>query len=102
MNINMSDSSIVHFKSTTVEALSSTGKHSPTAYIMGRCIVKASNNASFKGCHYWITLADNKKLEKKRTQDVVGFLVLDGNGNRIAYGTGPVEKGDIRVAPTSH
>lgn len=64
--------------------------------------MKASNNASFKGCHYWITLADNKKLEKKRTQDVVGFLVLDGNGNRIAYGTGPVEKGDIRVAPTSH
>lgn len=101
MSINMSDSSIVHFNSTAVEALSSTGKHSPTAYIMGRCDVKAAN-ATFKGCHYWITLADNKKKQEKRTQDVVGFLVLDGNGNRIAYGTGPVVEGDVWVAPTAH
>lgn len=99
MEIDMSDSSIVFLDSTTVEALSSTGLHSPTAYIMGRCEVK-SPNASFKGCHYWITLADNEKEFARETPDVVGFLVLDGNGNRLAYGTGPVVEGDIRVART--
>jgi hypothetical protein len=101
MEIDMSDSAIVFLESTTVEALSSTGKHSPTAYIMGRCVVK-SPNASFKGCHYWITLADNKEEFDKETPDVVGFLVLDGNGNRIAYGTGSVVDGDILVAPTAN
>ena len=101
MEIDMSDSSIVALESTTVEALSSTGKHSPTAYIMGRCNVK-SPNADFRGCHYWITLADNEKELDRQTPDVVGFLVLDGNGNRIAYGTGPVVEGDIRVAPTGN
>jgi hypothetical protein len=102
MEIDMSDSAIVFLESTTVEALSSTGKHSPTAYIMGRCVVEAPNG-SFRGCHYWITLADNKKEELDReTPDVVGFLVLDGNGNRIAYGTGPVLDGDIFVAPTAN
>ena len=100
MNINMSDSSIVNFKSTTVEALSSTGKHSPTAYLMGRCVVRAPNG-TYKGCHYWITLADNKKKPEKITADVVGFLVLDGNGNRIAYGTGPVVEGDP-IAPSNN
>jgi len=101
MSIDMSDSSIVQLRSTTVEALSSTGKHSPTAYIMGRCDVRA-NNMVFKGCHYWITLADNGTDEKNKTPDIVGFLVLDGYGNRIAYGTGPVVEGDIFVNPTSH
>lgn len=99
MEIDMSDSSIVYFKSTTVEALSSTGKHSPTAYLMGRCVVEAPN-ATFQGCHYWITLADNSREDDRGTPDVVGFLVLDGNGNRIAYGTGPIVEGDIRVSPT--
>ena len=101
MDIDMSDSSIFHLKSTTVEALSSTGKHSPTAYIMGRCEVEAPDRV-YRGCHYWITLADNSREGDEGTPDIVGFLVLDGNGNRIAYGTGPVEKGDIFVAPTSH
>jgi hypothetical protein len=101
MEIDMSDSSIISLESTTVEALSSTGKHSPTAYIMGRCNVR-SPNATFRGCHYWITLADNERELDRQTPDIVGFLVLDGNGNRIAYGTGPVVEGDIRVDPTSN
>lgn len=99
MEIDMSDSSIVHFLSTTVEALSSTGRHSPTAYLTGRCDVK-SPSATFRGCRYWITLANNSKELDRETPDVVGFLVLDGNGNRLAYGTGPVEEGDIHVSPT--
>ena len=99
MSIDMSDSSILYLRSTTVEALSSTGRHSPTAYIMGRCNVQAPN-AEIRGCHYWITLADNGKGDRFETPDIVGFLVLDGFGNRIAYGTGPVVDGDIFVNPT--
>lgn len=101
MKIDMDDSSIVYFRSTTVEALSSTGKSTPTAYIMGRCEVESANEV-FRGCHYWITLADNGNEDENETPDVVGFLVLDGNGKRIAYGTGPVVKGDIYVSPTGN
>ncbi len=101
VRINMSDSSIVYFRSSTVEALSSTGKHTPTAYIMGRCDVESENEKYF-GCHYWITLANNKNEDQDGTPDIVGFLVLAGFGNRIAYGTGPVVEGDIYVAPTSN
>jgi hypothetical protein len=101
MKIDMSDSSIVYFNSTTIEALSSTGKHSPTAYIMGRCEAQGPER-NFQGCHYWITLADNGREGDRGTPDVVGFLVLDGEGNRIAYGTGPVLEGDISIAPTTN
>jgi hypothetical protein len=101
MQINMNDSSIVYFRNTTVEALSSTGKYTPTAYIMGRCDVESVNEA-YRGCHYWITLADNGYLDENKTPDIVGFLVLDGNGKRIAYGTGPVVRGDIYVSPTGN
>lgn len=101
MYMDMSDSSIFQLRSTTVEALSSTGKHSPTAYIMGRCDVRA-NNTEYKGCHYWIALADNGTDDQNKTPDIVGFLVLDGYGRRIAYGTGPVVEGDIFVNPTSN
>lgn len=101
MQINMNDSSIAYFKSTTVEALSSTGKYTPTAYIMGRCDVESANEVH-RGCHYWITLVDNGNLDENETPDIVGFLVLDGNGARITYGTGPVVKGNIYVASTAN
>lgn len=101
MKIDMNDSSIVYFRSTTVEALSSTGKYTPTAYIMGRCDVESANEV-YRGCHYWITLADNGNEDENETPDIVGFLVLDGNGKRIAYGTGPVVNGNIYVSPTSN
>jgi hypothetical protein len=36
------------------------------------------------------------------TPDIVGFLLFDGTGKRVGYGTGPVlpESGDVNVAPT--
>jgi hypothetical protein len=37
-----------------------------------------------------------------QTADVVSFLVFDGTGKRIAYGTGPLVDGDIKVAPTGN
>jgi hypothetical protein len=31
---------------------------------------------------------------------VVSFLVFNSVGQRVAYGTGPVLKGDLQVSPT--
>ena len=78
----------------SVEQMTSTGKHTPTVYLNGRCKV---GNA--KGCRFWLMIADNKQPTASGTPDVVGFLVLNGAGKRVAYGTGPVAEGDITVAP---
>ena len=46
-------------------------------------------------------IADNKrKDEEEGTPDIIGFLVVDKDGRRVAYGTGPVAAGDIDVADT--
>lgn len=98
MEIDMSDSTINGaLVATTFEQVTTTGKHTPTTYLNGRC--KAEN---VEGCRYWMVLADNKDPQAHETPDVVGFLVFDGLGNRVAYGTGPVAEGDVRIAPTSN
>ena len=95
LKIDMSDSLVQGVvKSITVDQATSVGKHTPTAYLNGRC-----EAAGVQGCRYWLTLADNGKLSSKDTPDIVGFLILDGSGNRVAYGTGPLADGDIVVAP---
>jgi hypothetical protein len=82
---------------TTIEQMTSTGRATPTLYVNGRC--KAGEVV---GCRFWLMLVDNKKPDQKGTADVVGFLVFNGLGQRVAYGTGPVVKGDIVVTPTSN
>jgi hypothetical protein len=97
IDVDMSDSIVQGtIIGETIEQLTSTGKHSPTAYLSGRCSAR-----EVSGCRYWLTLADNGRAQEG-TPDVVGFLVFDGAGNRVAYGTGPVVDGDIAVAPTSN
>ncbi len=96
--LSMSDSTIQGTVSaTTFEQLTSTGRLSPTLYLNGRC--KAEKVV---GCRYWVMLANNKKPDDKVTADVVGFLIFNGLGQRVAYGTGPVVEGDIEVAATSN
>jgi hypothetical protein len=82
---------------TTFEQLTSTGTDTPTAFLNGRC--EAANAV---GCRYWIMFVTNTKLPapNQPTDDVISFLVLDKNGKRIAYGTGPVVRGHIDVSPT--
>ena len=94
--LDMSDSIVQGvISAVTFEQLTSTGKNSPTVYLNGRC---RAQNA--KGCRFWLMIADNIKPEDKQgTADVVSFLVLDGVGKRVAYGTGPVVEGDIVVKP---
>ena len=98
IEVNMSDSIAQgQIVCATIDQMTSTGKHSPTVYLNGRC--KAEN---VKGGRFWLMIADNQREGAKGTPDVVGFLVLDGSGKRVAYGTGPVAGGDIIVAPSSY
>lgn len=93
--ISMSDSSIQGTVTvTSLEQVTSTGKDTPTLYLNGRC--KAER---IEGCRFWMMVADNKNANEKVTPDIISFLVLDGKGNRMAYGTGPVMRGDMSVAP---
>jgi hypothetical protein len=96
LTIDMSDS-IVNGQVTlvSIEQLTSTGKHTPTAYLNGRC--KAENAP---GCRYWLFVTDNGRSPEN--QDVVGFLIMDGSGKRVAYGTGPLAQGDLVVQPTAN
>jgi hypothetical protein len=96
--ISMSDSIAQgHVTATTFEQVTSTGKHTPTLYVNGRC--KAEG---VRGCRYWLMIANNKKANTHGTPDVASFLVFDGTGKRVAYGTGPVVEGDLEVAPTGN
>jgi len=96
--ISMSDSIIQgDITNMTVEQITSTGKYSPTVYLNGRC--KAAN---VPGCRFWLMIVDNKNPNQPETPDVVGFLVFDGIGKRVAHGTGPVLEGDIVVTPATN
>ena len=85
----------------SVEQITTTGKYTPTAYLNGRCKAKDASGKNITGCKFWMMIADNKQANQKGTPDIVGFLVFDGTGRRVAYGTGPVEQGDITVGSTS-
>lgn len=93
--ISMSDSTIqgdVIF--TTFDQLTSGGKHTPTMWLSGQC--KAAN---VRGCHYWLMAVDNVPGQPVgKTFDVVSFLVLNEKGQRVAYGTGNVVDGDLKVS----
>jgi hypothetical protein len=91
LKIDMSDSQIQGLvTSTSIDQLTTTGRDTPTAYLNGRC--EASD---VKGCRFWLMLANNGA-----EQDAVGFLILDGQGRRVAYGTGQLSSGSINIAPT--
>ncbi len=100
---DLSDSVKGSFNATSVELINSYGKHNPTIYITGQCkgdIVVGA--APLKGLRYWVMIADNRGVQPAAapaTPDVVGFAIHDRNGNRIAYGTGPLRSGNITVEP---
>lgn len=101
---DLSDSMKGSFNATSVELVNSYGKHNPTIYITGQCkgdIVVGA--APIKGLRYWVMIADNRGQQTATapsgTPDVVGFAIHDRNGNRIAYGTGPLKSGNIAVEP---
>jgi hypothetical protein len=94
---DLSDGAKGTFKATSIELINSYGKHNPTVYITGRCADDAQPDA--QGCRFWVMVVHNKNPNAQQTPDVVGFAIHDRNGNRIAYGTGPLRTGDFDVAP---
>lgn len=98
MNDSVIEGTVV---ATLVEQLTSTGSRTPTAYLNGRCSVDSSG-PPIPGCRYWIMFANNNSASPfgQGTPDVVSFLVFNKAGQRVAYGTGPVVRGHISVAPT--
>lgn len=98
MKIDMSDSIIDgNVSATTFEQATTTGKHTPTTYLSGRC-----KSQRISQCRYWMMLADNKRANAKGTADIIGFLIFDPKGKRVAYGTGPVLEGDVNIAGTAN
>ena len=98
---DLSDSVRTTFTATSVDLINSYGKHNPTVYLTGRCTTDAPAGAApLKGLRYWLMIANNKSgANAQGTPDIVGFAVHDRNGNRVAYGTGPLKSGDFVVAP---
>lgn len=98
---DLTDSAKGVFIATSIELINSYGKHNPTIYLTGRCNDDIQPDA--QGCRYWIMIANNRQPNTTApapgTPDVVGFAIHDRNGNRIAYGTGPVRTGDFEVMP---
>ncbi len=97
IKVDLSDGAKGFFKATSIELINSYGKHNPTVYLTGRCA--GDVNSPAKGLRYWLMIASNKRPNQEGTSDVVGFAVHDNNGNRIAYGTGPLQSGDFDVTP---
>jgi hypothetical protein len=100
---DLSDSLKATFTTTSVELINSFGKHTPSVFLTGRCNVRVNEEVKQPpvGCRYWIMVVDNKKEgNEKDTPDIVSFAITDNNGNRVAYGTGPVVSGDMEVAPS--
>jgi hypothetical protein len=98
LSMSLSDNSTNFMRSTTVDEITSTGRHTPVLYMKGRCMAKWSKK-TVTGCQYWIQFTDNGELGHD-TPDIVSFLILNGLGQRIAYATGPIVDGDILVQPT--
>ncbi|MEJ7767777.1 MAG: hypothetical protein WKF89_08190 [Chitinophagaceae bacterium] len=86
---------LVTYTATTIELMNSYGKYNPTIFFTGRC---RSSFQELKGCKYWVMIANNKPVGTQGTPDIVGFAITDRNGTRVAYGTGPVQSGDLDVA----
>lgn len=98
MTFNLSDSSISDLKVTSIEQMTTTGKHTPTMFLNGRCLA----NGGTIPCHVWLMISDNRQPNSSGTPDVIGVLVVDKTGKRITYGTGPTSSGDISVAATGN
>jgi hypothetical protein len=97
-DVDLTDSFKGKADSTSIEQVNTFGKHTPTSVITGRCKVDAAGTTPV-GCRFWLLIANNKTPSQQGTADVVGFVIYDRQGNRVAYGTGPLD-GDIVVSAT--
>src|SRR5215204_457423 len=98
IDVDLTDSFKGQAVSTLIEQVNTFGKHTPTAVVTGRCDVTLRESGTAPlGCRFWLLTTNNKKPNEQGTADIVGFVIYDRNGNRVAYGTGPLD-GNIEVA----
>jgi hypothetical protein len=98
IDVDLSDSFKGHADSTSIEQVNSFGKHTPTSVITGRCRVSSQDTGTAPaGCRFWLLIANNKKRGQQGTPDIVGFVIYDRKGDRVAYGTGPLD-GDVEIS----
>lgn len=109
IKVDLNDSAKGVFIIKTVEQLDTTGRKTPTVYASGRCTADA-DGVKTPLCRYWLMMVDNKSSRgvpskgpapQGATPDIISFLIYDSTGKRLAYGTGPVMKGDVTVAPSN-
>lgn len=101
IEVDLSDSATGTFITRDVQQLDTTGKHTPTLFASGKCSLDGDKDQIASGCRYWLLMADNQRDREQGTPDIISFLIFDRNGKRVAYGTGPVAKGDVAIQPTS-
>jgi hypothetical protein len=83
------------FDFKTVEQIDTLGRDTPTLFATGRC----SADVAEKGLRYWLMVCNNRPKSVRDTRDVIGFVIFDRFGVRVAYGTGPVIRGAVHVDP---
>lgn len=94
LEVDLTDSIIGRVEVLALEQVTTTGKHTPTVYLNGRCEAE-----EVRGCRFWLMATDNSE-NLSGTADVLGFLVFNGEGQRVTYGTGSIVEGDIHVEAT--
>jgi len=99
LQVDLNDSLKGTYNSTTVDLINSHGGVNPTAFFTGRCKVEAATHST--GLRYWILVANNgtPTAGAQMPPDVVSFGIHDSNGKMVAYGTGPLRSGDLKVTP---
>jgi len=110
MRLDLTDSLKAFVTSTSIEQVNTHGFNTPTAIISGRCDVRQNDSEPGPlpvGCRFWMLLVDNEHPDLPHTSnnsptpDIVSFIIYDREGSRIAYGTGPVVQGDIKITPST-
>ncbi len=90
---DLRDSLKATFTATSIELINAHHNHEQAVYLTGNC--KATTENPPDGLRYWVKVAYDQY--KKDAPECVGFVVHDKNGNRVAYGTGPLVSGNIQM-----
>ncbi len=90
---DLRDSLKATFTATSIELINAHHNRDQAVYLTGSC--KATTENPPDGLRYWVKVAYDQY--KKDAPECVGFVVHDKNGNRVAYGTGPLVSGSIQI-----
>jgi hypothetical protein len=79
-------------------AIGENGKAPPTAFVLAKCAWLSRDKTLKDTGFVWVLFADNGKVDPKgASPDVVSFVAVNLLGQVMAFGTGPVSKGDLLI-----